>query len=782
MSAERSPDFDADVRPVLQKHCFSCHGPEKQKGKIRLDNLSTNLIEDVRAAETWHEVRNAINLGEMPPDDEEPLSPGERQQLLGWLNWEIEAAAEAQRSTGGRVVVRRLNRTEYQNTMRDLFGLDVDYVRDFPPEGMSEDGFRNNGASLQLSAIQLEYYLAAARKALDRVIRTDAEPEVFEHRFEKADTRRWPQNLQGANRLGRGRVFRQTMKKDYPEEGEFVVRVKAKADFPEKPGPVPVMRVEVGYRPDTVMDLETLAEIDVTKEGWQEYEFRGRVENFPLPVRGQGKFPGLVVSVQNAYDEFGKPKMKEIKDEKGKKKKVFEDDPEYPYLEIESVEFNGPILEAWPPAEHRRILFDSELRETDESAYAKAVLERFLPRAWRRPVTEEDLAPMVEFFDAVRAEMPDFEEAMRETLALALISPDFLYLLEPADESKRPLTEFELASRLSYFLWSTMPDEELMEAARTRQLLETETLRAQVERMLKDERSWQFVEQFASQWLDLSAMDRQEVDKKMFPSFRDELREDMREETLQFFAEVLETNRSAREFVRADFAMLNGDLARHYRLDEVFGGEFRPVNLKESDRPGGLLTQASILLGHSTGSDSHIIKRAVFIRDRLLDDPPAPPPPNVPDLETADPEFAKLPIREQLAIHREDPACADCHAGIDSWGIALEEFGPLGLRRTEIVRQVGKSKIKLPVDSRAELPGGVEVNGIDELADYLLEHREEQFARALASKVLTYAVGRTLEFSDEVEVDALTSEFVKNDLRLRDLIHSIVASESFRTK
>lgn len=766
------------VHQVLAERCFQCHGPKKQKGKLRLDTLSPDLINNRPAAETWRDVRAVINLGEMPPKEAEPFTTEQRSTVLEWLNESIEHAAKVRQSKDGRVVVRRLNRVEYQNTMRDLFGLDVDYARDLPPDGVSIDNMRNNGSSLSMSGIQMEYYLAAARDALDQVILTDKAPKVFRHRFETTHTK-WART-KTADRLGRGRIFIGLMKKDYPEVGEFRVRIRARAELPKRRGPAPRMRVSVGYRPDTLADIRTLAEIDITKEGSQEYEYRGRVENFPLPVRGQGKFPGLAVAIVNAHDEFGRVHQKEVVDAKGKKQKEFVDDPDYPYLVIESVEFEGPLFDVWPPHHHRRILFESDLRHADEPAYAREVAQRFLPRAWRRPVTPAEVDRFTRFFVRFRKDASDFEEAIRETLAMALISPQFLYLLEPADDDKRPLNDHELASRLSYFLWSTMPDDELRELARKNRLTRPATLRKQVERMLNEPRARQFVEHFTSQWLDLDAMDRLEVDQKTYPQFRPELKADMREETFQLFGEVLNQGLSARNLLKSSFIMVNDDLARHYGMDGVFGGEFRPVQLngKHRTRRGGLLSQASILLGRSTGKDSNLIKRAVFIRDQLLHDPPPPPPPNVPELKTSDPNFAKLPIREQLALHAEDPACADCHRSIDPWGQAMEQYDAVGLWRDSIQRD----KLKLPMDARGQLPDGNEVNGVAELKDYLLEHREEQFARALVSKLLTYSLGRTLEFSDENTIESLTRNFVQDDLRLRNLIKAIVASEAFRTK
>ncbi len=772
------PSLPTEISQVLAQRCFECHGPDKQKGKLRLDTLSPDLVHDRAAAETWRDVRAVINLGEMPPTDAEPLSSQQRAILLEWLNESIEYAAKIQQSKGGRVVVRRLNRVEYQNTLRDLFELDIEYGRDLPPDAVSVDNMRNNGSALQMSPIQLEYYLAAAREALDQVIVSTPPPKVYHHRFEQTHNR-WAA-VKPTNRLGRGRIFIGLMKNDYPETGAFRVRVQARPEFPEQAGPVPRMRVSVGYRPDTLDDVETLAEIDITEPGSQAFEFEGRVENFPLPVRGQGKFPGLAVTIVNAYDEFGPRHQKEVNDENGKKRKEFVDDPDYPYLVIESVEFEGPLYQAWPPRHHRLLLPESPLRGANEPAYVRQVLDQFLPRAWRRPVTPAEIDRLMQFFGHFREAALDLEEAVRETLAMALISPQFLYLLEPEEGAPRAVTPYELATRLSYFLWSTLPDDELTILAGTGHLTQTATLQQQVDRMIDDARAEQWITHFTEQWLDLSAMDRLEIDRKIHPKFRDELKADMGEQTRRLFAEVLRHNLSADHFLSSPFVMLNDNLARHYEIDNVFGGEFRRVTLHGEDRSrrGGFLSQAAILLGRSTGRDSNLIKRAVFIRDNLLHDPPSPPPPNVPELETSDPDFNQLPIREQLARHAKDPACADCHRGIDPWGQAMEQYDAIGRWRETIQR----GDQQLPMDARGQLPDGHEVNGIGELKGYLLENRREQFARALVAKLLTYSLGRTLEFSDEPALDELTRNFVQADLRLRDLVHAIVTSQTFQTK
>ncbi|MDA7615031.1 DUF1592 domain-containing protein [Akkermansiaceae bacterium] len=773
--------YEDQVRPILENKCFGCHGEQKQKGKIRLDTLSSDMIKD-RSAETWHDVRGVINLGEMPPDEEEDLTAEERKIVLDWLNATIEHAHKVHHSKGGQVVLRRLTRDQYQNTMRDLLGLDINHIQDIPQDPMSRDGLRNNGSSLQMTGEQMEHYINAARDALDKAIVTGPQPKMFHHTFKESSKVRMESGEIAGNRLGPKVRFIGRIKEDYPDEGPFEIRVKLKADLPEKKGPIPRLRVVVGYRPDTLLQEKTLAELDITKEGTHEYVFRGRLENFPLPVRGQGKYPGLLVNVMNVANEHAEVKTEKRKDEKGKDRNFRIEDPDLPYLVVESVEFKGPIYESWPPKHHQEILIDSKEKYSDNEAKQVAhILKNFLPKAWRKMVAPEEVEKLTSFFTMIRPDSPSFAEALRETLVLVLVSQDFLYLMEPESQEKRKLNSHELAVRLSYFLWNTLPDDGLRDLANQNKLTKPDALRQEVARMVKDPRADEFIRTFATQWLDVDAIDRIEIEPNIYGKPHPDLKENFRSETIHFFGEILRRNLSAENFIESDFQLVNQELADHYKIKGVYGGDFRKV--KKSAERGGVLTHGSVLLGHSTGYDSSIIKRAVFVRKNLLNDPPPPPPPNVPPLDESDPKFSKLPIREQLGIHRADPACADCHRNIDPWGQMFEAYGATGLIREEIPRKHGKKVVaRHPVDSTGKLPDGKELKNLDELKKYLLTERRQQFAQALTSKLLAYAMGRSLEFSDEPLVEEITKKSLKNGLRLQSLVESIVTNKAFLAK
>ena len=771
------------VRSILQAKCFRCHGPKKQNAEVRLDSLSTDLVENSLGADTWHDALNVINMGEMPPDDEVPLTPEERRAVTGWIAGQLNRLAKSRKSTNGRVVLRRLNRIEYQNTMADLLGLEIDYVKNLPPDPLSEDGFRNNGTALRMSALQLEYYLKAARDGLQRAIVEGPAPAIFEHSADETVADKGKGNW--TNRLGRSGQFVARIP-EFPDEGEFTLQVRTRAEIPAGSA-WPVMQIKLGFRADVSSPARVVGTIDVANTTTKEFSFHGRFEEFPIQSRTQSKYPGMLIWIENIYSD-GKtaPKPEQVVEQlpNGKKRKttVWKEDPQFPKIIVESIAFKAPVFATWPPQHHTRIIPRLPASVDDERSAAERSLRTFLPQAFRRSVDDGDVQTFMKFFDAVRLTLDSFEAAMREVIAMALVSPDFLYIAEPNSDGQ-PLNDFELANRLSYFLWSTMPDQQLFELAKSGSLNQPQQLGTEVGRMLRDPRSNAFVEQFADQWLDLSGIDRVAVNPEFYPDFDNALKPQFRQETQKFFGEVLHSNESALAFLDSDFVMLNQSLADHYGIAGPRGSAFERVDLPAESHRGGLLGHGSVLLANSTGDDSHPIKRAVWIRERLLDDPPAPPPPNVPDLNQELPELAQLPLKKQLELHLENDACAGCHLSIDPWGVALERFDAIGLQRKYIRRRSSDKKgqfVKHAVDTATRLPDGYRIDGLADLKAYLVTYKSQDFARTLVVKLLTYALGRTLEFSDDDTVDNLTLRFVKSGYQLRTLIRDIACSEVFR--
>ncbi len=785
LAAAASPSEDS-VRAILEQHCYHCHGPDKQKGRVRLDTLSSDLVADRSAAETWHDALDSIQLGEMPPEDEPGLSSEERGTLVEWIEHRLELAHQAaagEQPTG--VVMRRLNRAEYQYTMTDLLGFDMDYADTLPPDPYSTDGFLNNGSALGISGMQMSAYLESARQAMDYVLvdgeRPERETKVFDPNFRARG--RLPSG-EKRDRLGRNHYWAGSIEK-MPRTGPFTLRITAKADRSEDM-PIPSLQVEYGYFVAglTVTFRDVLGEVIVDSDDFHTYEISGQAEFSPLPDQTvpAEKLNGVVVLSHALRDGIAPPKPKKVKrpgDPKSKDKKkrkpyteqVYEEDPDFPQIVIDRVEFVQNDYPAWPPTHHQAIVGG---RDLDAPGSIQAILSEFLQRAWRRPIDDDELAQWLGHYQQIRPTFDSSLAALREILALSLVSNHFLYLTEPQPEGEptRPLSDHELVSRLSYFLWSSAPDAELMQVASDGSL----DIEVQVDRLLADPRSQRFIEQFTTQWLDLEAVDRVAINPQYYDGFDNRLKALMAQESREYFDYILRSDVSAMELLSSDYTFANRHLASHYGLTGAGSMQFEKVSLAGSGRAGGLLGHAAMHMAGSDGAHTHPIKRAVWIRERLLHDPPKPPPPDVPTVEESVPDFAKLTVREQLEVHRQKESCADCHRGIDPWGIAMEEYDAIGLRRESI------AKSKKPIDASTTLPGGSEVDGLLELQDYLLAERSDQFAHAMVAKLLTYALGRSLTFDDEPEVEAIVEDFAEADYRLVPLIHAITSSPIFTSR
>ena len=470
-------------------------------------------------------------------------------------------------------------------------------------------------------------------------------------------------------------------------------------------------------------------------------------------------------------------------------------------LQIERVEVLAPLYEQWPPKSHVDLLGPRSVgsRESDgvEREMARRSLERFMTRAWRRGIEPEELERKLALFDALRPQCDRFEDAMVEVMASVLASPHFLYIMrkatapaaEPnetlprsedsqqsvgytrAEATPRGLDGPELASRLSFFLWCSVPDDELLAVASDGRLLEPEVLRAQARRMVQDPKSKRFTRHFVEQWLNLELLEFLNVDK-IRPRVEPLLKEAMQQEPVRVFEEILLHDESVLSFLHADYVMVNERLARHYGLAGVVGNHFRRVPLPLGYRRGGLLTQAGTLMMNSDYPDSHPLKRGKWLLESLLNDPPPPPPPAVPQIYLADPEIAKMTLKERIEQHRDQAACRSCHVKIDPWGIAFENYDALGRWRDTID---GK-----PVDASSELFNEEVLSGMDGLKVFLLENRQDQFVEAMVHKFATYALGRPLTFADQAELESLTAEVRRGGDRLQSLVIALVESELFR--
>ncbi len=775
--------FKKTVQPALKTYCYQCHGPALQEADLRIDTLNPDMVRG-NDAETWHDILNKLNLGEMPPQEAKQLPAAARQAVTSWMTEELRRAAREKRSTDGEVVLRRMTTYEYNNTMRDLLGVNLNFAANLPPDPPSATGFKNNGASLGISPLHLELYLKAARRGLNQAIVTGKKPTVHRKEVAKSDAvRRKKGDVTSQLQYGDRFIFRTL---DFPREGEILVRIHAGAT-PAKPAadaepgatsPHPQLRIAMGLRADTRAPEANLVTVDITTSANapRVYEFRPRIEDFPLPGKNP-KFPGFQITL---YHDA--PKGVSFKRKKQKKGEEVKLDETQPTIHIEKVEFEGPYLPQWPPASHTAILFESE-NQSDEASYAREVIQRFITRAYRKPAAAKSVDALMKYYRQIRPDMESLELTMREVLAMSLVSPEFLYLTEPHPQSGQKLDNYELATRLSYFLWSTMPDQPLFDLAAAGKLTAPEVMKQQVARMLADPKCDAFVRHFTSQWLDLAAVDRVAVNPEFHPGFDDQLKADMQRETQLFFGEILHSNASCMQLLDARFAMLNHRLAKHYGLENPPPGvDFQRVALPEGSRRGGLLTQGSFLLANSNGEDSHPIKRAVWVLDRLLDSPPAPPPPDVPDLDPSEPDLAGLSLKRQLEVHRKKESCNNCHRGIDPWGIAFEHYDATGRYREKVTAPRNRRRPALAVEATATLPSGDEIDGVEGLKQHLLQQRKNLFAAAIVKKLLTYALGRDIELQDRDAVEQLTEQFAKDGYRLQDLLAEVAVSQPFQTK
>ncbi|MCM8528883.1 MAG: DUF1592 domain-containing protein [Lentisphaeraceae bacterium] len=840
--------FNEEIKPLINKYCISCHGPKVAKAKLRMDNLDPDMVNG-KDGEMWQEALDLINTNDMPTKNAKVQPTNEeREKLVEWITYSLRKAIEAQRSTGGNIVMRRLTAYEYNNTMRDLLKLDLDYARDLPVEGLAKEGFVNNTKVLGTSALHFEYFKKIARESLAKIIMVpEMQPAAYsfkselefkipkgetslEKRKSKGKTKKTVKKtlagllvkmilkMEGSDGLkkispvaelhfgevieGKGVIlagnrdvdklgdpFAEDEKiggsqgagrtgyqpnidfrlLDPPYTGKVLVRVKASA-IPGKGGTFPYMSLEFGsFRGAGYTQEKEFANIEVkaSMKKPQVFEFYVQAENYPIQANGSS---AKHVTNLRVYNDF----------RRGTSQLTYE---ELPKLFIDSIEviFNGG--EIWPPVSTQNLLIDSK-NKGNEEAYLTDILKNFMPKAFRRPVSDAEVAKKVDFFKRIRPSKDSYKSALVTTLTTVLCSPHFLLIVEPhKSDEKRKLNEFELASRLSYFLWSSMPDNELFSLAMNKKLSNPAVLRAQVKRMIEDPKSSGFVHNFTAQWLDTEGIHRVNVNPEYF-SFDDTKKFHFADETVAFVETILKENLSIENFIDSDFAVINTFMARHYRIPGVAGSGFIKVPLKPGYHRGGVLTHASVMLGNSTGAETHPVKRGVWLLERMLNDPPPEPPASVPELEEPEKgEEGKLSLKERLLQHAQVESCNGCHSKIDPYGVAFENYNALGQWREGSQDPFVHSKHRnVTVDPTTSLKNGTKIDNLKHLKNFILTEKKEHFTKAVINKVMSYGIGRYIEFSDRKNINSIYEKVRKSDYKFQTLIESVVLTETFLTK
>jgi len=717
-------DFETQVKPFMAQYCLKCHAGDKAKGGLAFDKIESES--DVRKYRQLAErVRKVLDEQTMPPEDPQP-GDKERAAVLGWLDQKILKVDCGAGIDPGRVTLRRLNRAEYNNTIRDLLAIDFRPADDFPSDDVGY-GFDNIGDVLSLPPILFEKYLTAAERVSEMaILAPDADREPLAQG-------------KGGNLFS---VSETSLEFETKILGDYRLRAKAWA---QQAG-------EEKAKMSLKLDGKELTVAEVVAEG-------GTSANHDWKLRLE---PGKHTFTVGFLNDYYNPKHPD-RNQRDRN------------LIVEKLQVLGPVdlpPESLPES-HRRLV---TRRPTNPDEVEQALRECLGPlarRAFRRPVTAEEVQRLAALAKTAVDAGESYERGLQLGLQALLVSPEFLFRLEaePVDAGPRVVTDHELATRLSYFLWSSTPDEELLGLADRGELRKNGNLTAQVRRLLADPRSVALVDNFASQWLHLRLLKGVSPDRKRFPSFDDQLKADMETETRLFFQWVIRENRPLIDLLDTRETFLNERLARHYGIEGVTGEEFRQVTLGTPQR-GGLLGQASVLTVTSNPTRTSPVKRGKWVLENLFNAPPPPPPPGVPELEKGG-EALTGTLRQRMEQHRANPACAVCHTQMDALGFGLENYDAVGAWRDR--------DGEFEIDASGVLPAGETFQSPEGLR-LVLKSRLPDFRRCLTEKLLTYALGRGLEYYDECTVQVLVKNVAGNGDTFQTLVQAIVESDPFQKR
>ena len=750
------PSYMKDVRPLLDTYCFACHNPEKKKGDL---DLSAIASEDAakHALKMWREVIDQLHSHDMPPDTAKKQPSAEERDRL------IATIKVIKRYDGppdpGRVTIRRLNRTEYDYTIRDLLGLDLRTARSsFPSDDVGE-GFDNIGDVLSLPPLLLEKYLDAATTILDQaivaqpvnVMLTAAQlPAVVDGKALPPESRVGTREFTAVGEVALSVAI--------PFDGKFNLKISAGADQAGKDPAMLVVKV----------DNQPVKEFKITAT-------RKAQGSLGVPLTLEKGTRRISLHFTNPFTDPEAKAEPAKKPAGGKPDRTGTSQPGVRTLIIGQVELTTPSAGGGKPTDNRRIFVAQPGDNLKPRDAAQRIVDNFASLAFRRPVTKERIDHFLTIFDLAQAQGETFEESIKYTLKSVLVSPAFLYRIEQdrtatLPNKAYPLDDYELASRLSYFLWSSMPDAELLEQARQGKLHDPAALEGQARRMLKDPKAHALCVTFGEQWLTLRLLENIQPDPVKFPDFGKGLRQAMYDETMMYFEYIMREDRSIVEFIDSDYTFLNERLAKHYGIANVSGPNLRQVQLPDHSR-GGVLTMASVLTVTSQPGRTSPVKRGKWVLEQIIGEPPPPPPPAVPPLaEQGAAGTAGLSVRQLMERHRKDPMCAACHTKMDAIGFGFENFDAIGRWR--------RDDNGAALDTAGTLPGGISFKGPIELKKAFLA-RKDDFTRSLAEKLLTFALGRGLKEIDDAVVDGIAQAVIADQYRFTTLVAKIVTSYPF---
>ncbi len=727
--------FAKTVKPLIESSCMQCHNDRLASGSLNL-GVFLGPASLTESREGWERIIQKLRSGEMPPKGVPQPPAAGVNAMIKFVEDEFERADRDVKPDPGRVTVRRLNRVEYSNTIRDLLGVVFRAERDFPSDD-SGYGFDNIGDVLTISPVLMEKYIAAAERIAARAIGADplpAKPLEFQYHSKDKTIRRLDRS-----------TIEATHRVDW--DGEYVVRIGLPGERGADAKPV-----TFGFWMDGKL-LHTMP-VETKPSGLVYFSpYSEEVIRLPLP-EGDHVF-------RAGFIDDGFVRDLSDKDAYSDKKNKF----------LNMIMFVGPYPAKVEKASRKKIL----ICDPDSGAACiEKIVSTLARRAYRRPVSAREAAQLIKFVGMARAEGQTVEQGIQLVIQAMLVSPHFLFRIErdPGPSTAHQVSEFELASRLSYFLWSSMPDAELLDLAEARKLRAPGVLSAQVNRMLRDPRTAALADNFAGQWLETRNLDSMKPDPQKFPTWGPELRDAMKAETRLFFEHMLRENRPLPEFLDAKYTFLNEPLAKHYGIEDVAGPDFRRVELASAER-GGILSHASVLTVSSYPTRTSPVIRGKYVLQNILGTPPPPPPPDVPQLDEQSVGNTGS-LRRQMEKHRESAMCASCHNRMDALGFGLENYDAIGRWRT--------MDGKFPVDASGTLPNGKSFASPAELRVVLKSGQLADFTRCIIEKMLTYSLGRGLERYDKRTVDGIAKSLASSGYGFQTLIHEIVGSLPFQQR